>query len=137
MICHRPVCTYTLVGCYVSCQLCLARNLTAQDVPCATSSKRPLVPRVALALSLSCAFNLTVLYSDWTSSFALLRQLPCLLGIRLVATCLNDRKLSGFICFAQVISRRTSCFRLCIFACCCRPCTRVVYPTSSETQPIS
>ena len=56
---------YTLVACYVTCQLCLTRSLTAQDVPRATSSKRPLVRRVAPPLSLSCAVNLTVLDSEW------------------------------------------------------------------------
>ena len=48
---------------------------------------KPLVHRVALALSLSCAVNLTVLYFDWTSSFVLPLQLHCLLGIRLLAPC--------------------------------------------------
>ena len=120
-------------ACSVSCQLCLTRSLTAQDVPRARPSKRPLARRVALGLSLSCVVSLTSI-----SNIAL--PCPCYCFACWVydgGALLCDPELSGFLCFSQVISRRTSCFRLGISACCCRPCTRVVYPISCCHLPRS
>ena len=55
--------------------------------------------RVALALSLSCAVNLTALYSDPASAVALFAGY--MIGCALLCDC--DRELSGFLYFSHCL----------------------------------
>ena len=125
-----PTCENVHLGCLLgSCQLCFTCSLTAQDLHPQGPGKGPLVLKVVLVLPLAFAVSLTVISSDTISSL-LCSAIACSLSVRLEARLLCDRELSGFLCFSQVISRRTSCFRFCISACCCRPGTRIISPIS-------